>query len=158
MARSRSSSTSSTSRLLRNASRFEVRLPRARARAHARARSVPSRSCGDEADQHRNDSNHEDACRFKGFGGEGTAALQDVEDGRGLGRRAPGHSVEALLFRRAKLTRAFGNVEDDGGASSVELILEMSAARRHEVVDLIEQIEQLEGALVDVELGVIEGR
>jgi len=120
-------------------------------------RSDPVRSFSDEADQHRNDSNDEDACRFKGFGGEGTAALQDVEDGRGLGRRASGHSVEALLFRRAKLARAFGNVEDDGGASSVELILEMSAARRHEVVDLIEQIEQLEGALVDVELGVIEG-
>jgi hypothetical protein len=33
----------------------------------------------------------------------------------------------------------------------------MSAAGRHELVALIEQIEQLEGALVDVKLGVIEG-
>jgi hypothetical protein len=85
------------------------------------------------------------------------AAVQDVEDGSGLGRRATGHSVEALLLGRAEFARALRDVEDDRRCCAVELIFEMSAACRHEVVDLIEQIEQLEGALVDVELGVIEG-
>jgi hypothetical protein len=62
-----------------------------------------------------------------------------------------------LLFGRAELTGTFGDVEDDGGSGSVELILEMGATRWHELVNQVELVKELEGTLIDVELGVIEG-
>jgi hypothetical protein len=109
-----------------------------------------------EASEHGDDAHEHLASRREGRGRHGLATVEDVEDGRGLGRRPARDPIEALLLVFAELAGSLGGVEDDGRRRSVELILEMCATGRHELMDLVHEIEQVEGAVVDVELGMVE--
>lgn len=86
------------------------------------------------------------------------ATGDDLEDGGRLGGRPPGHPIEAPLVSRAELACALGDVEDDGGGSAIELVLEVSTTRGHLVEDLVHEVEELHGSLVNVESVVIEHR
>jgi hypothetical protein len=61
-----------------------------------------------------------------------------------------------LLLVLAELASALGDVEHDRGRSAVELVLEVSPAGRHRLVDLVDAVEQVQGAVVDIQLGVVE--
>jgi len=37
------------------------------------------------------------------------------------------------------------------------LVLQVRVTGRHDLVDLVHEVEQIEGAVIDVELGVVEG-
>ena len=64
--------------------------------------------------------------------------------------------LEALLLVPSEFAGAFGDVEDDRGGRASERVLEVGASRRQEGVDLVDEVEEVERAAVDVELGVVE--
>jgi hypothetical protein len=111
----------------------------------------------DEADEHLDDANEELPGRLDRCGGHGVTALEDVEERSGLLGRPACDPVEAHLLVWAELTSALGGVQDDRRGGAVELVLEVGAAGRHGVVDLPNEIEEVEGAVVGVELEVVQG-
>ena len=84
------------------------------------------------------------------------ASDEDVEHGRALRRRPACHPVEAALVTGAELARPFGDVQDNRSGRSVELILQVRATPWRRFDDPIDEVEELDGPLVDVQLLVIE--
>ena len=104
-----------------------------------------ARAVDDHAREHRYDAEKQLAAgRDRGIS-DGLSRSIHIEDRRALVRRSACHAVEASLLGGRKFPGTLGNVEDDGGRGSIELVAEMSTAPRHLLEDFIGREEESEG-------------
>ncbi len=67
------------------------------------------------------------------------------------------HPIEARLLFRFEFARTFGDVRDDRACGTVDLVSDVGASSGQVLTDLVAQLERFEGAVVHVELLVVEG-
>jgi hypothetical protein len=120
----------------------------------ARARSAVQSAR--HVDEHGDDADEELARGLAARRGDELEPYGDVENGGALGRGAPRDPIEASLLGLGELARAFGDVQDDGGGSSAELVGEVTVASGEAGGDAVGEREEVHCGGVDVESFVIE--
>jgi hypothetical protein len=80
-----------------------------------------------------------------------------VEDRGELGSGPSGDPIEASFLVWAELASALRDIQNNGCSCAIELILEVSSPAGHGLDDGIAQVEDVQGALIDIEAFVIEG-